>query len=156
MSTSNQQIIERYIAIDAHKHYLVVGGLSAQMEVVLPLQRIHIDQFSAWARKHLQPTDAVVIEASVNTWTLYDVFAPLVAKALVANAYQVKLIAAAKVKTDKHDVWCLARLLVANMIPEVWVPPVHVRELRALVSHRRRLVQAGTRSESSAESPTPS
>ena len=145
MSPSNPQIIERYIAIDAHKHYVVVGGLNAQMEIVLPLRRIDVSHFSEWAQKHLKPTDAVVIEATVNTWTLYDIIAPLVGKAVVANAYQVKLIAAARVKTDKSAVWSLARLLVADLIPEVWVPPVPVRELRALVSHRRRLIQIRTR-----------
>jgi transposase len=35
-------------------------------------------------------------------------------------------------------------MLAAKMIPEVWVPPVHVRELRQLVSQRRRLVQMHT------------
>jgi transposase len=145
MSTSNQQVIERYIAIDAHKHYIVVGGLDAQMEIVLPLRRIDISRFSEWAHKHLKLTDAVVIEATVNTWTLYDIVEPLVARAVVANAYQVKLIAAARVKTDKRDVWALARLLVADLIPEVWVPPGHVRELRALISHHRRLIQIRTR-----------
>jgi len=133
------------IAIDVHKHYVVVGGLNAQMEIVLPLQRVHIDRFSQWAQKHLQPSDVVVIEATTNTWTLYDIIAPLVGKAVVANAYQVKLIAAARVKTDKSAVWSLARLLVADLIPEVWVPPVPVRELRALISHRRRLIQIRTR-----------
>jgi transposase len=122
-----------------------VGGLNAQREIVLPLRRIDISRFSEWAQKHLKPTDAAVIEATVNTWTLYDIIAPLVGKAVVANAYQVKLIAAARVKTDKHDVWSLARLLVADLIPEVWVPPVYVRELRALISHRRRLIQIRTR-----------
>ena len=109
MNTSARQVIERFIAIDAHKHSVVVGGLSAQMEIVLPLQRVHIDRFSQWAQKHLQPADAVVIEATTNTWTLYDIIAPLVGQAVVANAYQVKLIAAARVKTDKSAVWSLAR-----------------------------------------------
>jgi transposase len=83
--------------------------------------------------------------AQDRLWTLYDIIVPLVGKAVVANAYQVKLIAAARVKTDKSAVWSLARLLVAGLIPEVWVPPVHVRELRALISHRRRLIQVRMR-----------
>lgn len=145
MNTSPQPPIERYIAIDAHKHYVAVGGLNAQMEVVLPLRKIAVSRFPKWAQTNLKPNDAVVIEATTNTWTLYDVIAPLVGTAVVANSYQVKLIAAARVKTDKHDVWSLARLLVADLIPEVWVPPVHVRELRALISHRRRLIQIRTR-----------
>ena len=35
-------------------------------------------------------------------------------------------------------------LLAADMIPAVWVPPVPVRELRALLAHRRRLVKMRT------------
>jgi len=52
---------------------------------------------------------------------------------------KVKQIACAQVKTDKKDTFILARLLAANMVPTRWVPPKHVRELRQLVSHRRRL-----------------
>jgi transposase len=53
----------------------------------------------------------------------------------------VKLISAARVKTDARDTIKLARLLAANLIPAVWVPPLPVRELRALVTHRSCLVQ---------------
>jgi transposase len=137
--------VNRFIAIDAHKHYLVIGGLDKHMQIVLPLRRIDIHRFPDWAHKHLRPSDSVVIEASTNTWTLYDVIAPLVARITVANPYKVRLIAASRVKTDKLDVWALARLLVADLIPEVWVPPLHVRELRALISHRRRLSQTSAR-----------
>lgn len=38
----------------------------------------------------------------------------------------------------------LAKLLAVNLIPAVWVPPVHVRDLRALLAHRRRLVSQQT------------
>jgi transposase len=63
----------------------------------------------------------------------------LVAEVLVANPIKVKQIACARVKTDKKDTFILARLLAANLVPTVWVPPQHVRELRQLVSHRRRI-----------------
>jgi transposase len=52
----------------------------------------------------------------------------------------MKQIAQARVKTDIRDTLILARLLAANMIPEVWVPPVQVRNLRYLLSQRRHLV----------------
>src|SRR6185503_3974961 len=39
-----------------------------------------------------------------------------------------------------------AKLLAVGMIPPVWVPPVHVRELRALINHRQRLIAQQTRS----------
>ena len=42
-------------------------------------------------------------------------------------------------KTDKEDVKRLITLLIADIVPEVWVPPVHVRELLSLVSFRWHL-----------------
>jgi transposase len=68
----------------------------------------------------------------------------LVAEVKVANPIRVKQIAEARTKTDKRDALILAKMLAANMIPEVWVPPVYVRELRQLISQRRRLVEMHT------------
>jgi len=68
---------------------------------------------------------------------------PLVGHAVVAHAGGVRQIAEARVKTDKEDVKRLIRLLIADILPEVWVPPVHVRELRGLISYRQRLVKTG-------------
>jgi transposase len=53
---------------------------------------------------------------------------------------KVKQIAQARVKTDIRDTLILARLLAANMVPVIWVPPAHVRNLRYLLSQRRQLV----------------
>jgi transposase len=68
----------------------------------------------------------------------------LVAEVVVAHPQAVKLIAAARVKTDSRETITLASLLAANLMPAVWVPPQEVRELRALVTHRNRLVQQRT------------
>jgi transposase len=135
---------QRYLAIDAHKHYVVVGGLNASLEIVLPARRMEMEQYPQWAKANLNPRDCLVIEASTNTWDLYDVTAAVAGKVVVAHPLQVKLIANARVKTDKQDVYRLARLLAGNLIPEVWVPPVAVRELRTLVAHRRRLIKLRT------------
>jgi transposase len=48
------------------------------------------------------------------------------------------------VKTDVRDALILARLLAANLVPDVWVPPTHVREMRQLLSQRRQLVETHT------------
>ena len=137
--------IERYLAVDLHKYYVVVGGVNVHQQVVLPPRRMDLSAWPAWARKNLKPTDALVVEATTNAWDFYDQVKPLVGRAVVANAGKVKLIAAARVKTDKIDVLALAKLLAAGWMPEVWVPPVDVRELRGLVAHRRQLVKQRTR-----------
>lgn len=144
MSEPTAPKYERYLALDVHKHYLVVGGVNAQQQVVLPPRRLDWEAWQAWITAHLQSTDAVVLEATTNAWTVYDQVAPRVGRAVVANPLQVKLIAAARVKTDKQDVLRLAHLLAADLIPEVWVPPVPVRELRALLAHRQQLIKQRT------------
>jgi transposase len=67
-----------------------------------------------------------------------------VERVVVANPAKVKQIANARVKTDVRDTFILARLLAANLVPDVWVPPAHVREVRQLLSQRRQLVETHT------------
>jgi transposase len=123
----------------------MVGAVNAAQEVVLPPRKVSLIEFEAWARKHLRPTDEVVLEATTNAWYLYDLLELLVARVVVCHPPQVKLIAAAFVKTDKKDTMTLAKLLAVGMIPAVWVPPTQVRELRALINHRQRLIAQQTR-----------
>jgi transposase len=134
----------RYIAIDIHKHYLMIGGIDAHKRIVLQPRKVELHRFQEWAKANLHATDAVVIEATTNAWVTYDQLVDLVGRVVVAHPAKVKLIAEARVKTDKVDVLTLAQLLRADMLPEVWVPPQHVRDLRALLSHRRRLVSLQT------------
>jgi transposase len=145
MKTAAASITEtRYLGVDLHKHYLVIGGVNARQEGVLAPRRIELDDWPAWAQAHLRKTDVLVVEATGNTWTFYDEVVELVARVEVANAGKIALIANTRVKTDKHDVMKLAKLSAAGLIPEVWVPPPPVRELRMLMSHRRRLVKVST------------
>lgn len=117
-----------------------MAGVNFQGEVVLEAVRVEHADLAAWLEKHIQPTDYVVIESTTNAWTVYDLLEPLAEKVLVANPIKVKQIAQARVKTDIRDTLILARMLAANMIPAIWVPPAHVRTLRYLLSQRRRLM----------------
>jgi len=130
---------ERFLALDIHKHYVLVGGMNSQREWVLRPRKVRMSRFSEWVQKNLNPTDAIVLESTSNAWEIYDLISPLVARAVVANPLKVGQIAGAKVKTDKLDVERLLILLIADIVPEVWVPPHHVRDLRALISHRWRI-----------------
>jgi len=122
----------------------MIGGIDAEGRIVLQPRKVELHRWRDWAQANLLPTDAVVIEATTNAWLIYDLLVTLVGRAVVVHPVKVKLIAEARVKTDKVDVLTLAQLLRADMLPEVWVPPQHVRDLRALLSHRRRLVSLQT------------
>jgi transposase len=134
------RLSRRYLALDIHKHYSVVAGVNFDGQVVLEPERIEHADLEAWLKKHIQLSDYVVIESTTNAWHIYDLLEPLAEKVLVANPIKVKQIAQARVKTDIRDTLILARLLAANMIPAIWVPPVDVRNLRYLLSQRRHLV----------------
>jgi transposase len=134
----------RFVGLDVHRRYATVAAVDSQQQVVLTARRIDFEAFEAWIRKHLRRTDVVTLEATSNAWHLYELLVPLVASVTVANPIQVALIAKSRVKTDPRDALTLARLLAAGMLPSVWVPPLEVRELRALSGHRRRLIKQRT------------
>ena len=142
--SSNARPILRYVALDIHKEYIMVGGMNREQEWVIQPRRVEMERFGTWAEGNLREGDAVVLEATTNVWDIYDVVSPLVSRTVVAHAAAVRQIAEARVKTDKQDVERLLRLLIADIVPEVLVPPVHVRELRGLISYRWRLVKMST------------
>ncbi len=131
--------IERFIAIDIHKSYVMIGGMNEERQWTLRPRKVQMPRFRDWSARNLKPGDAVVLETTSNVWDIYDIVAPLVTKTVVAHAGKVRQIAEAKVKTDKEDIKRLITLLIADIVPEVWVPPMHVRELRSLISFRWRL-----------------
>jgi len=134
------RLSRRYLALDIHKHYSVVAGVNFEGQMVVEPVRIEHADLEGWLKKYIQPTDYVVIESTTNAWHIYDLLEPLAEKVVVANPIKVKQIAQARVKTDIRDTLILARLLAANMVPVIWVPPAHVRNLRYLLSQRRHLV----------------
>ena len=135
---------KRYVALDIHKHYCIIAGVDREGRVLFQAVRVEHADLEGWLKKNLCFTDQVVVESTTNAWHVYDLLAPLVERVVVANPIQVKQIAKARVKTDVRDTFILARLLAANLVPEVWVPPVHVREMRQLLSQRRQWVETHT------------
>src|SRR5690349_3670277 len=136
--------LRRYVALDIHKHYCVIAAVDREGRVLLQPVRVEHADLEGWLKKHLLASDHVVLESTTNAWHVYDLLAPLVERVVVANPIRVKQIAQARVKTDIRDTLILARLLAANLVPEVWVPPLHVREMRQLLSQRRQFVETHT------------
>src|SRR3712207_4302845 len=113
----------RFVGCDLSKQSVVVAAVDRHQQVVLQPKKIAAEKFGQWAAHNLQPTDVVVIEAGWQSWYYYDLLKPLAGQVVVANPYKVRLIAQTKVKTDARDALALARLLAADLVPTVWVPP---------------------------------
>src|SRR5215472_236858 len=62
----------------------------------------------------------------------------------MVHPLQCKAIASARLKNDKVDAATLAQLLRADLLPEAWIAPPQVRQLRALLRHRAQLVRLRT------------
>ncbi len=70
---------------------------------------------------------------------------PHVNKVVIANPKQVRIIAYAKVKTDKIDAGVLAQLYASGFLPEVWIPDAPTQALRRQVTRRNQVVRQRSR-----------
>lgn len=41
---------ERFVALDVHKHYVVVGAVNPSQQVVLSPRRVDLDDFLSWSQ----------------------------------------------------------------------------------------------------------
>jgi transposase len=84
------------------------------------------------------------VEATTNTWEVVAILKPFVTEVVVSNPLQTKVIATAKVKTDKVDALVLAQLLRCDFLPRVWEPNAPTQRLRRLTGRRASLVMDAT------------
>jgi hypothetical protein len=74
-------------------------------------------------------------------YLVHDAIAGAGAEILPFNAYQLRLIASSRKKTDRRDAYWIARALQTGMHPHpVYIPTHEIRELRTLLT-RRRMIQ---------------
>jgi len=119
--------------------YLEDGRVRAGGRVTL--ERAALAQYA----NSLKATDHVVLEATGNTAAIVAALKPHVARVIIANPLQVRLIAEARVKTDKIDAAVLAQLYASGFLPEVWIADDHTQALRRQVARRAQIVRQRTR-----------
>jgi len=134
----------RFIGLDIHKEYFVAVGVNPQREVIFGPQRISNYQLDEWILRSLTRNDAVVLEMSTNTYQFYDALFPHVHSVIAVHSANVALVTNAQVKTDKKAALALAQLHAAGLLSGVWIPPYPVRDLRALIARREKMVRLST------------
>jgi len=92
----------------------------------------------------LGPEDRVALESCTNAFAFHRLLCQHAGQVVVSNPLRTRVIAEAKVKTDKVDAEILAQLLAADFLPPVWVPDAATDQLRHCVSHRQGLVTERT------------
>jgi transposase len=86
------------------------------------------------------PDPEVVLEATYGWYWAADLLQACGAKVHLAHPLGVKMFGYQRVKTDARDATNLAELLRMQRLPEAWLAPPAVRELRELVRYRAKLV----------------
>jgi len=132
-----------YVGIDAHKRFCQAtvmnkGGEIMEKKKFLTTKE-ELEEFVR-GRKDI----VAVVEASTSGMVVYDWLDEIGVNTKMAHPLKVKAIASAKIKTDDIDSRILADLLRGNLIPEAYVPPIEIRDVRGLVRHRTALVAVRT------------
>jgi transposase len=87
----------------------------------------------------------VAIEATYGWYWAVDALLAAKFEVHLAHPYGMRAMRKAKrVKTDQRDADELANLLRLGSLPEAYIAPPELRELRELVRHRRQLVKLST------------
>jgi transposase len=92
----------------------------------------------------LAPGTPVAFEAAYGWGSLAELLEELELEPHLVHPSRCKAIASARLKNDKVDAATLAQLLRADLLPEAWIAPQQVRDLRALLRHRASLVRLST------------
>lgn len=83
---------------------------------------------------------SAVVEAGPNWPVMYDWLAEMVENVTLAHPWKVRVIAEAKIKSDRLDSKVLAHLLRADLIPAAYAPDVVTREHRRHIRQRMFMV----------------
>lgn len=134
----------RYIGLDIHKEYFVAVGVNAERELIYGPRRVSNYQLDEWMQRQLTNEDAVVLEMTTNAYAFYDSLLPHVHSVTVVHPASVALVTRAQVKTDQKAAQALAELHAVGMLKGVWIPPQQVRDQRALIAQRDKMVRLST------------
>lgn len=128
------------VGIDLHRRRSVIVRQSRDGER-LGVRRIVNDPAELMAEIGMAgPSPEVVLEATYGWYWAVDALAEVGARVRLAHPLGVKGFSYRRVKNDVRDASDLADLLRLGRLPEAWVAPPAVRQVRELVRHRAKLV----------------
>ncbi|MDH6125507.1 IS110 family transposase [Kitasatospora sp. GP82] len=130
----------QYVGIDLHRRRSVIVRQTDQGEL---LETVRIDNDPVALALQIAkagPDLDVVLEATYGWYWAADVLQAAGATVHLAHPLGIKDFAYRRVKNDVRDAGDLADLLRIGRLPEAYLAPPAVRELRELVRHRAKCV----------------
>jgi transposase len=133
------------VGLDVHKNSVSFCVKLADGQVIRegssPARR---DSLRQWAASLDRPWVGAM-EATLFTGWIYDLLKPLAVDLKVAHPYLLRAIAASKKKNDRIDASKIADALRADLLPECYMAPSEIRELRRVLRFRNLLVAQAVR-----------
>jgi transposase len=134
-----------YIGMDIHKKTIAYciklqDGMIMKQGVV-PAERTALRQ---WVLELPDPWIGAM-EATMFTGWVYDFLKPHASSLKVAHPEMLKAITAAKKKNDRGDAERIADLLRVNLLPECYMAPKELRELRRILRYRNHIVRTAVK-----------
>ena len=131
----------RWIGIDLHRRkFTCCVRLESGRN---SLREWSLEQLPQFVKK-LRPTDEVAVEVTGNTRWFYEAVAPQVARVVVVDPNQFRVISHSVKKTDPNDARNLALYLAKGLLPEVRMKEKAQAEVASLTQTRDRLVKLRT------------
>jgi transposase len=131
--------------MDLHRRRSVLVRMTEAGEVLETTRISNDPEYLRQVMERAGEHPEVVLEATYGWYWAADALAELGASVHLAHPLGVKAFEYRRVKNDELDSKDLADLLRMGRLPEAWIAPPPVRELRELVRHRAKLVSMRSR-----------
>jgi transposase len=133
----------RWVGIDLHRRRSQIAIIDEHGE--LSLSRRIVNDRDTFRELLGDPDSAhVALEATYGWEWLAELLEEAGYDVHLAHPLMTRAIAAARVKTDAVDAKTLAHLLRTGMLPEAYIAPPELRDLRELLRHRATLTRMRT------------
>lgn len=136
-----------YCGIDLHKKFSAICIMNQEGQV---MEQTKVFHQTGQLENYFKAKDPLVcVLEPVDNWGwVVDALQELGHEVHLANTYKVRLIAEARVKTDKVDARILADLLRTGFLPEAYVAPLSLRDKRTYLRYRIDLARQRARMKS--------
>ena len=130
-----------YVGIDLHRNRSQIAVLDRDGQQLLSRRITNDPKSFLELLQGLGDELEVALEATYGWEWLADLLEEAGYELHLAHPLRTKAIAAARVKTDAVDARTLAHLLRADLLPEAYIAPRQLRDLRDLLRHRVALTR---------------
>ena len=135
------------IGVDFHPEFQQIASVDTVTGEFLEKRLAHREEAETFYRGLTTTGEKVRVgmEASGHGRWFERLLAELQVELWIGDAAEIRSKRVRKQKTDRQDAQLILRLLLEDRFPQIWVPSWENRDLRQLLWHRHRMVQARTR-----------